>query len=288
MVLRAGTLFVLPVLAIGMAAAAQQPPPVAPARSARETAQADLTGQWVAEITEDWRWRMMTPPAGDHVGVPLSAAGLKLANAWDWARDQKSGEPCRAFGAGGLMRQPIRVRIGWMDDTTLRVEIDAGQQTRTFHFDRSRPAPRERTWQGYSVAQWTRALPQSAFGRGAGRGAPGRGGARGDGRGAVGAGPPAPVAPPAPPPGSLKVVTTRLRPGYLRKNGVPYSEQATVTEYYDRASFFGEDYLQLTTVVEDPVYLTMPLVTSNHFKRETDASKWNPTACATDPPVVKR
>ncbi|HUQ51746.1 MAG TPA: hypothetical protein VM692_05960, partial [Gammaproteobacteria bacterium] len=103
------------------------------------------------------------------------------------------------------------------------------------------------------------------------------------------AGPPS-GAPPAtaarpPPQGGLKVVTTKLKPGYLRKNGVPYSDQAVVTEYFDRLSMFGNDYLQVVTVVVDPVYLTAPFVVSNQFKREPDGSKWQPTPCATDAPL---
>jgi hypothetical protein len=113
------------------------------------------------------------------------------------------------------------------------------------------------------------------------------------GGGAPAAGPPGAAGPPpavgdgAPPAarGSLKVVTTHLRPGYLRKNGVPYSDRAVVTEYYDRLTLFGNDYLQVVTVVTDPVYLTTPFVVSNQFKREPDDSKWNPTPCATDPPL---
>jgi hypothetical protein len=78
-----------------------------------------------------------------------------------------------------------------------------------------------------------------------------------------------------------------LRPGYLRKNGVPYSDRAVVTEYYDRFSMFGNDYLQVETVVTDPTYLTTPFVVSNQFKREPDDSKWNPSPCATDAPLGK-
>ena len=48
---------------------------------------------------------------------------------------------------------------------------------------------------------------------------------------------------------------------------------------------FGNDYLQVETIVTDPTYLTTPFVVSNQFKREPDDSKWNPTPCATDPPV---
>jgi hypothetical protein len=86
---------------------------------------------------------------------------------------------------------------------------------------------------------------------------------------------------PARPVGTLKVVTTNLKPGYLRRNGVPYSERSTVTEYYDRTDVpNGDSYLVVTTVVEDPLYLNQPFITSSHFKRETDPSKWSPTPCA--------
>ena len=81
--------------------------------------------------------------------------------------------------------------------------------------------------------------------------------------------------------GSLRVVTTNLRAGYLRKNGVPYSEQTTVTEYFDIASFpDGSKVLLVTTTVEDPVYLNGPYVVSPHFKKEADGSKWDPMPCS--------
>ena len=87
-------------------------------------------------------------------------------------------------------------------------------------------------------------------------------------------------------------MTTKFREGYLRKNGVPYSEQATITEYFHRLPTHpnGDDWLHVTTIVEDPRYLTQPFYTSTHFKREADGTKWNPTPCATPAPlpVVER
>ena len=81
--------------------------------------------------------------------------------------------------------------------------------------------------------------------------------------------------------GSLRVVTSNLRAGYLRKNGVPYSERATVTEHFDIAPLpDGGQLLLVTTIVEDPVYLTGPYVVSPHFKKEPDGSKWDPTPCS--------
>jgi hypothetical protein len=291
------------------AAASAQPPPPAPAasapRTARAAARADLSGNWVSQVTEDWRWRMITPPKGDYASVPLNAEGRKIADGWDLARDNAAGEQCRAFGAGGIMRQPTRLKIGWADDDTLRVETDAGQQTRLLHFAKVRAPAAERSWQGDSSAEWQAAAPPGGFfGFGgpppdgpAPAGAPPAAAARtppaaaatGAARPAAkpAAAPSAAAPPPTPPHASLKVVTTKLRSGYLRKNGVPYSEDAVVTEYYDRLTMFGNDYLQVVTVVVDPKYLTGPFVVSNQFKREPDGSKWRPTPCETDPPVGK-
>ena|SRR5689334_1678798 len=82
-----------------------------------------------------------------------------------------------------------------------------------------------------------------------------------------------------PPTGTLKVVTTNLRAGDLRKNGVPYSEVTTVTQYFDRFSAYGSEWLTVLTAVDDPKYLTQQFLTSTHFKREVDGSKWDPRPC---------
>jgi hypothetical protein len=226
--------------------------PPAPPPTPRAGALTDLTGTWVSLVTEDWRYRMFTPAKGDAVSVPLSAAGRKAADAWDPVKDEAAGEQCRAYGAGGLLRMPTRVRISWQDDTTLKLETDAGTQTRLFRFS---AAPGEGgDWQGWSVASWD--YPRSLF--------PGRGGAA------------------RPPGGSLKVVTTRMKPGYLRKNGIPYSANAVLTEYFDRLDVPGGDsLLVVATEMVDPEYLDTPYWTSTHFKRQNDAAGWNPTACAT-------
>jgi len=261
-----------------------QPPGPPAARSPRAAAQVDLTGNWVAQITEDWRWRMITPPKGDYASVPLNPLGRQVADGWDPAADAAAGEACRAFGAGGIMRLPTRLKIAWADENTLRLETDLGNQVRTLHFDRAVRADTVPSWQGHSVAEWLGVPPPAnPFG---GLVAPSQeAGAARAGRPA--AGPPgggAARAEPGPTRGSLKVVTTNLRPGYLRKNGVPYSERAVVTEYFDRFAMFGNDYLQVVTAIADPTYLTTPFVVSNQFKREPDDSKWNPTPCATDAP----
>ena len=264
------TLMVAIVLAGASVLAAQQAPPAAQApRTPRMMAPADFTGVWVPLITEDWRFRMVTPPRGDVASVPVNDAGRKAAESWDPARDLAAGEQCRAYGAAGLMRLPLRVRISWQDDTTLKLETDNGQQTRLFRFGPSTPGAPD--WQGHSVARWE-TMPES-------QGVAPGGGGGGGGRGAA-QGPPLS--------GGLAVVTTNMRPGYLRRNGVPYSATARLTEHFDTfREPNGDTYMIVSTTVEDPTYLNQPFITSTHFRKEPDASKWNPRPCEVTPPVQR-
>ena len=209
-----------------------------PALSPKQAAPIDVTGYWVSPIIEDWKYRMVTPSKGVFDAVPLSPEGRKLGDSWDPAKDEAAGEQCRAYGAGGIMRLPGRLRISWQDDTTMKVETDTGTQTRVFHFGET-PAPAEATWQGHSIAQWN---------------VPAR---------------------------SLKVVTTHLRAGYVRKNGAPYSDRAVVTEYWELNMMpNGDRWLTVISKVEDPQYFTRPYTTSSDFKKLADAAGWNPTPCS--------
>jgi len=220
--------------------------------SASAAAPIDLTGSWVSVVTEDWRWRMVTPPKGDYIGVPLTPQGRKLADSWDLARDNAEGNQCRAFGVGNIMRMPGRVNIAWEDPNTLRMDFDAGTQTRRLRFGSS-PAG-EVSWQGSSVATW-----EITSG---GRGAP----------------------PGKPRTGDLKVTTTGMRPGYFRKNGVPYSDKMVLTEYFDRHSEQGDEWFTVMAIAEDPAYLSEPFVVTTSFKKERDGSNFKPTPCETTPP----
>jgi hypothetical protein len=201
---------------------------------------------------------MVTPARGDFAGVPLTPAARTLGLAWDPVKDEAAGEQCKAYGAAAIMRVPGRLHITWQDDSTLKIETDAGTQTRLLRFQPGPPDPRP-SWQGHSVANWEGIVR--------GPGAPDflpiglnpREGTRGRG---------------------LEVVTTNLRPGYLRKNGVPYSGRTTVREYFDLfTERNGDTWFTVTTIVEDPEYLTEPFVTSTNFKKQPDAAGWNPRAC---------
>jgi hypothetical protein len=263
----------------------------APPQTAKQAAPIDLTGTWVSVVTEDWRWRMVTPPKGDVSSVPVSAEGRKAAQAWDVAADNSSGNQCKAFGVGGIMRQPGRIRISWQDDETLKLEFDAGTQTRLLNFDRSKAAPAEKTWQGFSLAQWEgpgvgRGAPPVTDARVTGGGILSRGVPGGGGQGLRGGPPPRQQAQ-INSGGDLKIVTTNFREGYLRKNGVPYSEQSTITEYIHRLPTHpnGDSWLQVITLIDDPKYLNGTLYTSTNFRLEPDDSKFAPSPCKTDAPL---
>ena len=207
------------------------------AKTPKEAALIDLTGYWVSIVSEDWRFRMVTAPKGDYPNVPLNAEGKKVADGWDPAKDEASGDRCRAYGAPNIMRVPGRFHMTWANDTTLKIETDAGMQTRMLSFNPAAVPGRKPQRQGYSTARW-------------------------EGR------------------GSLKVVTTGLLPGYLQTNGVPHSGNAVMTEYFDVLEEpTGDRWLIVDAVVEDPQYLLRSFVRSTHFKKQPDASGWDPTPC---------
>ena len=243
---RAHTILIIVALVLAGAPAIHaqrgQGAPAAP-QTARQAAAIDLTGTWVSVISEDWPQRMLPARKGEYTRIPLNAAARKVADTWDPARDEAAGEQCKGYTAAGITRMPGRIRLSWQDDYTMKMELEAGSQTRLFHF-RPGPPPAEPSWQGYSAAQWlyTRQPPRS---------------------------------------GELRVITTRLRPGYLRKNGVPLSANASVTEYYHRFTApNGDVWLTVVTEVTDPENLQQPYVQSSHFKKLPDGAPFKPEPCS--------
>jgi hypothetical protein len=227
---------------------AQFGPPPGPPKPPKANAPIDLTGYWVSIVTEDWRFRMIAAPKGDFAGVPLNPEGQKVGKTWDPAKDEADGNQCKAYGAAGLMRLPTRLHITWVDDNTLKIETDAGTQTRLLHFGPPQPPSGPSTLQGYSAARWL-----------------GPGGAT-------------PLFDPSKG-GSLEVNTSHLSPGYLRRNGAPYSDKTTVKEYYDVIKEPEADWIVVKTIVSDPTYLFGNFITSTHFRKQPDATGWKPSAC---------
>ena len=207
----------------------------------------DITGYWVSVLTQNWRLRMVVPPKGDYMGISMTADSKKVADAWDPGKEEAAGNQCKGYGAATIMTAPERLHITWQDDNTLKMEIDAGMQTREFHFGKWTPQAGNPTWQGTTTAVWEsrerdKLQPKAKY---------------------------------------LKATTTHMLSGFLRKNGVPYSEDAVLTETYD--GFHeptGEDWMIVTTVVDDPKYLERPLILTGQFKKQKDATGWDPTPCS--------
>ena len=221
-------------------------------RSARVSAPKDFTGYWVSVVTEQWNLRMLMPPKGVYTMLPVNAEARAVADAWTQERD--AGNECRGYGAATIMRVPGRLHIHWADDDTLQIDTDSGSQTRLLHLGATArpPADAQPQWQGYSVAAWA----GTAMGRGAK--VPG-------------------------PADNLRVITTQMKAGYLRKNGVPYSEKATLEEYFD--TFIepdGNSWLVVSSIVTDMQYLTGPYAWTVHFKKVPDGQGWDPTPCRAD------
>jgi hypothetical protein len=218
-----------------------------PQQTARAAASTDLTGTWVSVITEEWVSRMVTPRKG-YVrggGIHVTPEGMKLVNAWDPARDEAAGEQCKGYGAVGVTRLPGRVRLSWQDDNTLKAEFEAGNQVRLFHF-RAMAHSGPPSWQGHSTAQWERAV------------------SAGDRR-----------------QGNLKVVTSNLRPQYARKNGLPISASAKVTEYLHVLNApNGDQWLSWIGEVDEPQYYLEPYHYSFQFKKVANNAPWAPEACS--------
>jgi len=256
----------LPVLASGLALAlvtgvsaqgpgrgrAGGPPPTPKAAATR-----DFTGTWVAVVTEHWHLRMEMPAKNDFSMLPVNPEARRLAGMWTPAQD--AGNECRSYGAASIMRIPGRINIHWADDNTLQIDTDSGTQTRMLHFappggPMPSAASAQPDWQGYSVAQWA-GVQMGRAGR-----TPG-------------------------PNGDLSVVTTKMKAGYLRKNGVPYSENATLQEYFNTFTEpEGTSWLVVTSIITDPTYLTGPYATTNQFKKIPDRQGWDPTPCRADAP----
>ncbi len=251
-------------LACNAYAGAPPVPPLVP----KAAAPFDMTGYWISVVSEDWVYRMLTPAKGDITsGVPVNPEARRVAGEWDIEKDNAAGEACRAFGAAGVMRQPGRLHVTWIDDQTIKMDIEAGTQTRLFSFKPNEPAAP--SWQGLSTAAWQK--QRQSLGMGGGGQFPFVGPTR-PGQG-----------------GTLEVVTTNLRPGYLLKNGVPYSESAKMTEYFDVVSFpDGTPWLIVTTIIEDPKYLAQPYLLSTHFRKEKEPVEWSPRPCETRPPLTDK
>ena len=199
-------------------------------------------GYWVSLVTDDWRYRMLTPPKGNADYMPVNAEARRVMDEWDPAKDEAGGEACRGYGAGGVMRLPGRLHITWENDNTLKMDIDAGTQTRRFVFGAAPRRAAEPSWQG-SPRRRAGCFP-GRRGRGAER--PPRSARRDDDAPASGL------------PAEERHPLQRQRT-YHRVLRAPRRDEA-------------QEYLAVTTMVDDPQYLALPYIKTYEYKKQPDAS----------------
>lgn len=188
------------------------------------SAQADLSGTWVAQYHEDQPERGPGPELGDYLGLPINASARMRADSWDADLLTLPEYQCRPHPSDYGDRHS-HVRIWAEIDTATQATVayrthrEWQAQERTIYMD-NRPRPPDyaaHTWQGFSLGKW-----------------------EGD---------------------MLTIVTTHLKESYIRRNGVPRSEKAIVTEHFLRHG----NYLTMVTIVNDPVYLTEPFIRSSDY-----------------------
>ena len=188
-------------------------------------AQIDFSGEWAPRFWEDQPERVPGPELGDYLGIPISEAARLRAESWDASIQTLPEWQCRPHSADYIWRGPSNLRISKEVDPVSR-EITA------FH------------------AEWLRSVDRAIYL---------------DGR-------------PHPPADALHtwagfstakwdgdmltVTVTHLKEGYLRRNGLPRSDKATLTEHWIR----NGDILTVMTIVNDPVYLTEPFVRTTDYE----------------------
>ena len=188
-------------------------------------AHVELSGGWGQRFHEDLPERGAGPEIGDYVGLPMNDAARLRADSWDAGKWTMLERQCEPHPADYAPRGPASMRITSTVDPVSQDVI---------------------SW--HTTMMWM--LPQRAIHMD-GRARPSpyaqhswQGFSTGEWEGDM-----------------LKVTTTHLKEGWLRRNGVPRSDKATLIEYFIRHG----DYLTLVTIVKDPVYLTEPFVRTSNW-----------------------
>jgi len=188
-------------------------------------AQVDLTGEWGQKMHEDAPERGGGPEIGDYTGLPINDRARMQADSWDAAKWTLEEHQCEPHPADYAVRGPGSLRI-WADMDPTTKEITAYHtQTMWMSAERAIYLDNRPHPSEFALHTWGGFSTAGWFGD------------------------------------MLKVETTHLKEGWLRRNGLPRSEKAAMTEYFLRHG----DYLTVVTIVKDPVFLTEPLVRTSNW-----------------------
>jgi hypothetical protein len=207
------------------------------------SAQTNLIGYWNPLFHEDVDERIPGPSIGDYLGLPISDAARLRAEAWDASLLSMPEHQCK----------PHPSTYGFRGVGVLRIWEDRDEDTQQLVKIHTHIA-----WQEQHREIWMDGRPhppeyaQHTW----------QGFSTGSWEGDV-----------------LVVKTTHLKAGWMRRNGLPLSDRATMTDRFHR---YG-DVMTHVSIVEDPVYLTEPLVKTNGFLLQP-AGTMTPYPCE---PVVE-
>ena len=195
------------------------------APGSRAEAQVDLSGEWEARYHEDFPERIPGPEIADYLGLPINDAARMRADAWDASLLTLPEHQCKPHPADYGSRGPANLRI-WREFDPATQQVVAWR-THIFWME-----PERTIWMdGRAHPPAHAAHTWQGFSTG-----------RWDGH-------------------ILRVTTTHLKAGWIRRNGIPRSDLATLTELFYRHG----NVLTLVTMVEDPVYLTEPFVRTTNW-----------------------
>lgn len=200
------------------------------------TAQAEvnLSGVWSGTYAEDWPDRFPGPELGDYGGLPLNDANRMRAKSWSASLLALPEYQCRVHPAD---------YANSFADIRIREERDRwSEELIAIHLQHFAWQTRRTIWMDGrehppEYAQHT----SMGFSTGEWEGH------------------------------KLKVTTTHLKEGWLRRNGVARSDLATVTEYFIRHG----DVLSWTVIVDDPVYLEEPFIRNRDYEYSEDTQLAN-------------
>jgi len=192
-------------------------------------AQADLTGSWGPRYHEDQPERIPGPDLVDYVGLPINESARQWALSWDASRLTLDEHQCQVHVSPYIYRGPLQLRIWEERDPKTEALIAIKNYISTYEQTRTIWMDGRAHPPEYAAHTW------QGFSTGRWEG------------------------------DMLTVTTTHIKQGWIRRNGLPESDRATLTEHFVRHG----DYLTHISIVTDPVYLTEPLVKSQNFVLNT-------------------
>jgi hypothetical protein len=191
----------------------------------------DLSGNWQPVFHEDQPERGQGPELVDYAGLPITEAARAFALAWDASRLTLPEHQCRVHVVSYIYRGPLALRIWEEKDPQSQRVIAIRQYISTYEQNRT-------IWMD-GRPHPPESAPHTFMGFSTGKW---------EGN-------------------TLTVYTTHIKQGWIRRNGLPLSDQATLIEHFIR---YG-DIMTHVSISTDPVYLAEPLIKSEDFRLNTQA-----------------